>query len=208
MRKIAGSLFRAFLQGIVILAPIGVTIYVIIFVFKSLDGLIPVVSEWAPGVGFLMVVAFVSLVGYAGTRFFFGRWIVDGFSYLLEHTPGIKHIYSSVKDVMDSFVGDKKKFNHPVWVRTNANPEVWRIGFLTQNDLTEYGQPDKVSVYLPHSYAISGWVIIVSVNEVKPVEGMNAAEAMKFAVSGGITGIGHGHDTAQHTPVADDIQSL
>lgn len=208
MRRLAGSMFRAFLQGVVILAPIGVTIYAIYFIFKSLDSLVPFVSEWAPGVGFLMVVCFVTLIGYVGTRFFFGRWIVEGFSYLLEHTPGIKHIYSSVKDVMDSFVGDKKKFNNPVWVRTNTNPEMWRIGFLTQSDLSDYGQTDKVSVYLPHSYAISGWVIIVSSLEVKPVEGMNAAEAMKFAVSGGVAGIGHAHDSHHQTPTADDIQSL
>lgn len=193
MRRIAGFVFRSFLQGLVILGPIGVTAYAIYAVFTGLDGLIPGVSDWAPGIGFVIVVAFITLVGYAGTRFFFGRWIVEGFSYLLEHTPGIKHIYSSVKDVMDSFVGDKKKFNHPVWVRTQDTPEVWRIGFLTQNDLGELGMQDKVAVYLPHSYAISGWVIIVDPATVKPVEGMNAAEAMKFAVSGGIAGVGHVH---------------
>lgn len=193
MRRIAGFLFRSFLQGLVILGPIGVTAYAIYFVFTSLDRLIPYVSEWAPGVGFVIVVAFITLVGYAGTRFFFGRWIVEGFSYLLEHTPGIKHIYSSVKDVMDSFVGDKKKFNSPVWVQTSVQPEIWRIGFLTRQDLSELGQEHKVAVYLPHSYAISGWVIIVDSATIKPVEGMNAAEAMKFAVSGGIAGL-HGHD--------------
>lgn len=191
MRRVAGFLFRSFLQGLVIVGPIGITAWAIYFVFTSLDSLIPWVSEWAPGIGFVIVVAFITLVGYSGTRFFFGRWIVEGFSYLLEHTPGIKHIYSSVKDVMDSFVGDKKKFNRPVWVRTHASPELWRIGFLTQNDLTDFGQADMVAVYLPHSYAISGWVIVVSTADVKPVEGMNAAEAMKFAVSGGIAGVGH-----------------
>jgi uncharacterized membrane protein len=199
MRRIAGFLFRSFLQGLVIVGPIGITAWAIYVVFTSLDSLIPWVSDWAPGIGFVIVIAFITLVGYSGTRFFFGRWIVEGFSYLLEHTPGIKHIYSSVKDVMDSFVGDKKKFNRPVWVRTHANPELWRIGFLTQNDLAEFGQADKVAVYLPHSYAISGWVIVVSPVDVKPVEGMNAAEAMKFAVSGGIAGVGHhAHETHEH----------
>jgi uncharacterized membrane protein len=199
MRRVAGFLFRSFLQGLVIVGPIGITAWAIYVVFTSLDSLIPWVSEWAPGIGFVIVVAFITFVGYSGTRFFFGRWVVEGFSYLLEHTPGIKHIYSSVKDVMDSFVGDKKKFNHPVWVRTNTSPELWRIGFLTQNDLTEFGQADKVAVYLPHSYAISGWVIVVSPVDVKPVEGMNAAEAMKFAVSGGIAGVGHHtHETHEH----------
>jgi uncharacterized membrane protein len=189
MRKILSVLLRSFMQGIVILGPIGITAYAIYFVFNSLDSLFPAAAELPRGVGFVIVVLVIVFVGYIGTRFFFGRWIVDGFSYLLEQTPGIKHIYSSVKDVMDSFVGDKKKFNHPVWVRTQMHPEIWRIGFLTQDQLQAVGLPDMVSVYLPHSYAISGWVITIKATEVKNVEGMNAAEAMKFAVSGGIAGM-------------------
>lgn len=193
MRKIAGVLFRSFLQGLVIVGPIGVTAYAIYFVFTSLDNLLPWLSELAPGIGFISVILIISVVGYVCTRFFIGRWLADSFSFLLEHTPGIKHIYSSVKDVMDSFVGDKKKFNNPVWVRTNMTPEMWRIGFLTQNNLDEVGQEGHVAVYLPHSYAISGWVIVVSATETKPVVGMNAAEAMKFAVSGGIAGLEQEH---------------
>lgn len=197
MRRVAGFLLRSFLQGLVILGPIGVTAYAIYFVFTSLDGLIPGIKEIGPGAGFVSVILIITVVGYLGTRFFFGRWIVDGFSYILEHTPGVKHIYSSVKDILDSFVGDKKKFNNPVWVQVNHNPAIWRIGFLTQPDLSELHLDQKVAVYLPHSYAISGWVIIVDASSVKPMVGMNAAEAMKFAVSGGIAGLGpeHKHDT-------------
>jgi uncharacterized membrane protein len=51
------------------------------------------------------------------------------------------------------------------------------------------GMEDKVAVYLPHSYAISGWVIVVDRSYTKPVTTMDAAEAMKFAVSGGVTSI-------------------
>ncbi len=189
MKRFSGLFFRSFLQGLVILGPIGVTAYAIYFVFTSLDSLLPGISGLAPGVGFISVVLIITLVGYAGTRFFFGRWIVEAFGYLLEHTPGIKHIYSSVKDVLDSFVGDKKKFNNPVWVRVQEQPEIWRIGFLTQKDLPELGMEQHVAVYLPHSYAISGWVIVVNKIHVNPIKDMNAADAMKFAVSGGIAGM-------------------
>lgn len=190
MRKVASVFIRSFVQGLAILSPIAITIYAIFYVFISLDELIPGVSDLAPGVGFAMVIAIITIVGYFGTRFFFGRWLVEGFGFLLEHTPGIKHIYSSIKDFMESFLGDKKKFNNPVWVRTSTAPEIWRIGFLTQKTMQNVGllQDNMVAVYLPHSYAISGWVIVVDRSEVKEVIGMNAAEAMKFAVSGGITG--------------------
>jgi uncharacterized membrane protein len=113
--------------------------------------------------------------------------LFEAFDYLLEHIPGIKYIYSSIKDVMDSFVGDKKRFNKPVWVCTNHNPEIWRIGFMTQKDLGQLGMEGKVAVYLPHSYAISGYVIIVEATNPIPVTKLTAAEAMKFAVSGGVT---------------------
>ena len=118
-------------------------------------------------------------------RLFF-RLLFDGFDYLLEHIPGIKYLYTSIKDVMDSFVGDKRRFNKPVWVCTNLNPEVWRIGFMTQQDMAYLGMQNKSAVYLPHSYAISGYVIIVDSKNVKPITKMTAAEAMKFAVSGGV----------------------
>lgn len=184
MRKISGIVIRSFLQGLLILSPIAVTVYVIYAVFDSVDTLIPSLPR---GIGFLLIVGTITAIGYLGTRLFIGRMIIDAFDYLLQHTPGIKFIYSSIKDVMDSFMGDKKRFNTPVWVCTNLKPEMWRIGFMTQKDLAFVGMAGKVAVYLPHSYAISGWVIVVDATNIKPVTKMNAAEAMKFAVSGGIT---------------------
>ena len=178
-------ILRSFLRGLVILGPIGVTIYVILFIFRSFDSLIPGLSY---GLGFIIVIFTITFVGFLGTKFFFGRWVVEGLDYLLEHTPGVKFIYTSVKEILDSFMGDKKKFSDPVWVRTNLNPELWRIGFLTQNEIKDFGQPNMVSVYLPHSYAISGWVIVIDKAHVKPISNMTAAEAMKFAVSGGVAG--------------------
>lgn len=190
MKRFLSILLRYFLQGIVIIGPLAVTVYAIVFVFNVVDNIVPWVRQQiAPGIGFISIIIIITLLGFIGTKFFLFRWMIEAIGNILEHTPGIKYLYSSVKDVVNSFVGDKKKFNHPVWVRTNLSPELWRIGFLTQNDLAALNEPEKVAVYLPHSYAISGWVIVVDRNEVKPVSGMNAAEAMKFAVSGGVTGM-------------------
>jgi len=184
MRNVAALLFRSFLKGLIVLAPIAITCYLVYVIFNSVDQLIP----WVPrGLGFLIIIGSVTIIGYLGTRFFIGKALFDFFDHLLERTPGIKYVYTSVKDVMSSFVGDKKRFNQPVWVRTVAEPELWRIGFLTQPDMEYLGLEGKVAVYLPHSYAISGWVVIVDAMNVKPVVSMSAAEAMKFAVSGGIT---------------------
>jgi uncharacterized membrane protein len=190
MRYFAKLLIRSFFQGLVILGPVAVTAYVIYQVFVNVDDLIPFEGilpfKLPRGIGFLVVISTVTLVGYLGTRFFFAK-AIDAFNHLLEHTPGIKHIYSSVKEIMGSFVGDKRKFNKPVWVRVQQEPEIWRIGFLTQKKMDNLGLEDKVAVYMPHAYAISGWVIIIDKKETKAVTQMDAAEAMKFAVSGGVT---------------------
>lgn len=139
------------------------------------------------GLGFVIIIVAVTIIGFLGTRFFIGKWIFDSFANLLEHTPGVKYIYSAIRDVIKSFVGDKKRFNKPVWVCVNVNPEIWRIGFMTQSDMTHLGLENKVAVYMPHAYAISGWVIMTDGKNVKPVKDMTAGEAMKFAVSGGVT---------------------
>jgi len=186
MRRLAATLLRWFLQGLILLSPIAITAYIIYAVFDHVDRLVPYVPR---GLGFLIIIFLVTIIGYLGTRFFIGKWLFDAFGYLLEHTPGVKYIYSSIKDMVSSFVGDKKRFNKPVWVCTNLNPEIWRIGFMTQRDMAHLGMAGKVAVYLPHAYAISGWVIIVDAKNIKPVTRMNPAEAMKFAVSGGITNI-------------------
>jgi uncharacterized membrane protein len=184
MRRIPALLLRSFLQGLLLLSPIALTGYLLFTVFINVDSLVPYVPR---GLGFLIIIVTVTVIGFLGTRFFIGKWVFDSFANLMEHTPGVKFIYSSIRDVIKSFVGDKKRFNRPVWVCVNVNPEIWRIGFMTQSDMTYLGMNKKVAVYMPHAYAISGWVIVTGSEYVKPVKDMTAAEAMKFAVSGGIT---------------------
>ncbi len=185
MRRFAAVLLRSFLQGLLLLSPIALTGYLLYTIFINVDNLVP--AKMPPGIGFVIIVVTVTVIGFLGTRFFIGKWIFDSFANLLEHTPGVKYIYSAIRDVIKSFVGDKKRFNKPVWVCVNTHPEIWRIGFMTQGDMTHLGLDRKVAVYMPHAYAISGWVIVTDAINVKPVKDMTAGEAMKFAVSGGIT---------------------
>ncbi len=196
MRRLASVLLRSFLQGLILVSPIVITAYLLYKIFTSVDSLIPSVPT---GLGFLLIIGVITVIGYWGTRFFVGRWLFDAFSYLMTHTPGVKYIYSSIRDVLTSFVGDKKRFNEAVWVRVGKEPEVWRIGFLTQDDMGPLGMEGKVAVYLPHSYAISGWVIVTEKSNIKPVDKMNAGEAMKFAVSGGITTVEEPENNGKET---------
>lgn len=179
---------KYFFQGLIILGPFAVTVYCVFFIIENIDGLIPEKLKYFPGIGILLVFVAIGLIGYLGERFFLTKWLIHIFDSIVEKIPGIKFIYTSTKDVISSFVGDKKKFNHPVWVKVSNEPEMWRIGFLTQPHLNYKNMEEKVAVYLPHSYAISGWVIITKSENVIPIKDMNASDAMKFAVSGGVTG--------------------
>ena len=190
---------RSFIQGLIIIGPFAITVWIIWSIIFSIDNIIPSISEKFPGLIFFTVIFGTTFIGYFGNKFIIGRLIVDGVDYVLEHIPGIKFIYTSLKDVLGSFVGDKKKFNVPVWVKTNETPEIWRIGFLTQSDMSVVHLDQMVAVYLPHSYAVSGWVIITKYNNIKEVTGMSAAEAMKFAVSGGVAGF-HSDDNVFKAP--------
>lgn len=193
-------LVKSFFQGLLIIGPFALTVWIIWYVVTSIDSMIPGLSEnLYPGITFLLVIAATTVIGYLGNRFIIGRFIVDTFDYILEHTPGIKFLYTSLKDVLTSFVGDKKKFNRPVLIKTSSNPEVWRIGFLTQDNLTSVGFPDYVSVYLPHAYAVSGWVVFVQSEDIVILENVGAAQAMKFAVSGGVAGF-HSDDNVFKAP--------
>lgn len=198
--QLLNTFAKSFFQGLLILGPFAVTIWIIWYIVSSIDNIIPTLSEKTyPGITFIIVIATTTLIGYLGNKFILGKVIVDSFDYLLEHTPGIKFIYTSLKDVMTSFVGDKKKFNQPVLIKTSENPEVWRIGFLTQSDLSSVGFPEYVSVYLPHSYAVSGWVVFVLAENIVVLENIGAAQAMKFAVSGGVAGF-HSDDNIFKAP--------
>jgi uncharacterized membrane protein len=100
--------------------------------------------------------------------------------------PGISLVYTTIKDFIEAFAGNKKKFNQPVIVSLEA-PDVWQMGFITQEDLTDLGLEEHVAVYIPHSYAFSGRLYFVKKERVKKVKDMTPAEAMKFAISGGVS---------------------
>ena len=184
MRKLAALLLRYFFQGIIIISPIAVTAWAAYSIFDIIDTQIPSMPR---GVGFLIVISSLIVLGWLGSTFFVWKFLIYFFDNILERTPFLKFIYGSVKDVVESFMGDKKKFNKPVLVKIRINPEVYQIGFITQKNLSKLGFENKVAVYMPHSYAVSGMLVIVDKENVTPLD-INPSDAMKMAVSGGVTG--------------------
>ena len=200
-KQILGFMAQLFFQGVVVLAPIGVTVWVVVSLFNWVDNFLPnllnvlfpvqfaEVNGQIPkvtGLGFLVALLLVLVVGWLSSLFFVER-LVSIFDKLLERTPGVKIIYSSVKDFLEAFAGNNKKFDKPILVSLDGN-DIWRIGFITQESCEHLGLKDHVTVYVPHSYAISGISFIVPLANTKKLpKHMNAAEAMKYAISGGVT---------------------
>lgn len=188
-------LFQYFLQGLLVLAPIMVTGYALFWIVTSIDELIPIFTFTDDegkvfvrnfGLGFILIIGAICLVGYLSTFFIQSR-IFNLFDHWLEKVPGIKFIYTTVKDFFEAFAGEKKKFNRPVLANIDDN-DVWRVGFLTREDTEDFGLKDYVAVYVPMSYSIAGNVYLIPAIRVKSLDGhLTGTEAMKFAISGGVT---------------------
>jgi uncharacterized membrane protein len=188
------KLFQYFLQGLLVIAPITITIYAIYWIVSSIDSMIPIFYERSEdgkfivrnyGLGFLIVIATICLIGYLSS-FFIKLKMFSLFESMMARTPGIRFIYTTVKDFFEAFAGEKKKFNKPVLANIDDN-DVWRVGFITQEEVTDFDFIDYVAVYIPNSYSIAGNVYLLPKNRVRPITNINATDAMKFAISGGVT---------------------
>lgn len=186
-------LFQYFLQGILVLAPVSITAYIIYNLFSWLDQLIPVYINlsgnpdkpfYLPGLGFVLVMAGILLVGYVSSFFVVGRMLAF-FDHALEKTPGVKTIYSFVKDFSEAFAGKKRKFSKAVLVSI-YQPDVWQVGFITNEDLEQFGLQEHITVYVPNSYAVAGTLYFVTRDRIKKLDDVAAPDALKFAISGGV----------------------
>lgn len=174
-----------FFRGLLFLVPVALTLYILVVSIQWLDGLIPVN---VPGLGLLIILVGITLFGYLGSTLLVKPFF-DLLEDLLIKVPFVNLIYTSIKDLMGAFVGDKKKFNQAVIITMDNDPGVQKLGFITQEDLSNIGLPDKVAVYCPHSYNFSGNLFIVSRSNVQEVNHISSADFMKFVVSGGVSGL-------------------
>lgn len=197
------KIFQYLLQGLLIIAPIAITGYAIYWVVSTVDNWLPIFREPIRdfqgnvvnykvknyGLGFVIVLATIITIGYLSSFFIQSR-IFNLFDSWLEKTPGIKFLYSSVRDLFGAFAGDKKKFNQAVLANVYA-PDVWSVGFLTDEEMHKFDLgADKVAVYVPLSYSFAGQLYILPRDRVRKIDKISSGEAMKYAVTGGVVGLG------------------
>lgn len=193
------KIIQYFLQGLLIIAPLAITIYAIYWVISTVDGWVPIFREAVKdaqgnvlryevknyGLGFLVILVAIITIGYLSS-FFIQSKLFNLFDHWLEKTPGIKFIYTSTRDFFEAFAGDKKRFNKAVLANVFAE-EVWIIGFLTDEEMHKFELgADKVAVYVPQAYNFAGQLYILPRNKIKRINNISSGEAMKYAVTGGV----------------------
>jgi len=189
-KKNMKRLFKYFLQGLLLLGPLAVTLYSVFLMFNYADRLIgdPLKEHLKldiPGIGIVILFITLTLLGLIGQTII-ARPFIFFTRRILARAPLLNVIYTSLQDLFTAFVGKEKKFNVPVIVCMNQENDLWKLGFVTERNLEEFGLHDMVAVYFPHSYAFSGVLYFVPEKSVKPIN-LSPSEVMKFVVSGGVT---------------------
>jgi len=198
-----GFLAKAFLRGLAATLPLVVTIYILWWFLSGTEELMQdLLRMWVPppdpgngqdvtffpGLGIAVGVVVIVGVGLI-LNHWLGRWIHDFGISLVERLPLVKTIYRMLKDMVSFFAHrDTNEFNQVVMVRPVPGcPEM--LGFVTRKnwDTTPdgFGGEGKIGVYLPMSYQIGGFLIVVDDTEVRAID-MDMEDALRIALSAGI----------------------
>jgi uncharacterized membrane protein len=194
MKRLGTILF----QGLVAILPAILTIYILFWLVSSaetvLGGMLKLLlpSGWyIPGMGLLAGVAVTFLFGLALNAFLVQR-LLDLGERLADHIPLVKTLYGSLKDFIGFFANQRdSQFNQVVTMDLEFGGTPMRmIGFVTRSDFSSLpsgiGEEGEIAVYLPLSYQIGGYTVIVPRSSVKPVT-ISTHRAMGFVVTGGMS---------------------
>ena len=184
-------IIKNFLRGLVIVVPIAITVYVVVEAFLRIDRLLELRT---PGLGFALTILVIVAVGALATNIV-GRTLLRMTETVFTRAPIVRIVYAAVKDLLEAFVGDQKRFDKPVAVALTPDGAVRSLGFVTQEDLDFLAMPGHVAVYLPFSYSMAGGLVIVPRERVERLDA-GSASMMALVVSGGISRVGARHERA------------
>jgi uncharacterized membrane protein len=179
------TLLGYFGRGCLVLAPVGITVYIGWVVVTTIDRVIPV---GIPGLGFVLTLGIITLVGFL-TSNVVGKAVVHEAERFVSRVPLVKLLYTSIRDLINAFVGDKKRFDRPVAVALVPGASAKALGFVTRETLSLLDMHGHVAVYFPQSYNFAGNVLLVPRDQVETLD-VASADMMAFIVSGGVSGFG------------------
>jgi uncharacterized membrane protein len=175
-----------FLRGLVLTIPLAVTLWICWIILRTIDGWL---GLDIPGAGFVVTMLGITLVGFLGTNLLWNG-LMERLERLLDRLPFVRILYNSTKDLLDAFVGEKRRFDRPVMVAMSADGAVRTFGFITQQSLEKLGLPDDVAVYFPQSYNFAGQLVVVPASRITRLDAVSS-DVLAFIVSGGVTDVPH-----------------
>ena len=182
---------KYFLRGLLVFVPAGLTIFILVYIFTGLDKLFSELFPITfPGLalllGLFVTIGGIFLIGLFASNFV-GKKLLGLVDKLFANVPLVKMLYSAIRDLVEAFAGEKKKFDKPVLVTLGPGCDAKVVGFMTRDNLENLGLKDHVAVYFPQSYNFAGNVLLFPKEAVKPLD-IESSEAMTFIVSGGVAG--------------------
>lgn len=185
---------KSFLTGIITLLPLVLTVYLLYWLGvtseqvmgNALQTLVPE-TIYFPGLGMLTGIGLVLIVGLLMNAYLV-RKLFELSEKALYKLPLIRTIYSAFRDFFDFFSPKKKGLGQVVAVSLNG---MELVGFITQEDPqrlpASFRDRDSVLVYLPMSYMVGGYTLLIKHSDLRPLK-MSRDEAMRFVLTAGITG--------------------
>ncbi len=180
-------------KGMLAVVPALVTLYALIWLFSTLEGLLGVPLQavlgnlYVPGTGLLLAVGLLIGIGVL-IDLYVGRMVVDAMEAMIDRVPVVKSIYGAVRDLLQFAIPGKDEEARRV-VAWECKPGVWMVGFVTGPAFVPVGSDglDRVSVYFPMSYQIGGYTFLLPESELTTLE-MTVEDAMKGVLTAGVMG--------------------
>ena len=190
-KKMWARLRRYFLTGIVVIAPVGVTVIVLGWIFARLDAILgrvfTAIGLRIPGLGFIVLLLLVVAAGWAAQQAVGRRLINMGREWLMKF-PVTRSIYSAAQQITEQIVGDQAKFFKSCVLVEYPRPGVWAIGFLTgkaSKEIGELTQDDAAAIFIPTTpNPTSGYLVFLPRSQVRPLR-MSVEDGFKLVISGG-----------------------
>lgn len=193
---------KVMLNGVVVIAPVLITVYVVVAAILWLDGTVrqgldAVLHRSFPGLGVVVGVGAIYLIGLLARSWLFG-WAIGLGEGMVERIPLVKSLYSALRDMMQFLGGTEAESRGKPAVVQFEEGKLSLLGLITQEQTGGLvpGDGDRVAVYLPMSYQLGGYTVYVPRAAVKELEQMSVEDLLKLSLTAGV-GAGKPEQQAQ-----------
>jgi len=189
INKFMRVLFKYFLNGVLFLTPVMLTIMIVSWILTTWDETAgKIFPVEIPGLALITSIVVVIVVGYVASWWLSAK-LMSYIDQIITRVPVVQFIYGVIKDTLTNLLGEKKAFSRVAvirWPGTNTK----MLGFITSDDLEYIGFKDHIAVYVMQSMQWAGVTFLVPKEDIEILEGVRMEDVMKFVVSAGAVSSG------------------